>query len=185
MQRAAAAAALALACACSEPTDPDRESPTELATSKPRLTLRADRLGPLDRTTRADRASLARALPDLRVESSGRRLRVRRGKTELFAVTPADDGSISSVEIVSRDIDTALGARVGDRLADLEKAGPLECNGGLDHLAGEVFCTPRRARAITYVFPVTDRRFAGDDIPPSRLRALLGDRRIRRILWRP
>ena len=162
-----------LATSCREPENEAAALPT----------VAADRFGPLDGKSAVDRASLARAFPGLRIEASRGRFRVLRGPDQLFTVKPAD-GRVASIEIVSREL-TAGGARVGDRYEDLRRAGPLECNGGVDHLAGEVLCTPRGARSLTFVFAVDDRRFAGDDIPADRQARFLAGRRVRRILWVP
>jgi hypothetical protein len=149
-------------------------------------TLRADRFGPLGEGSRAERGALTRAFPGLQVSPTGGRFRVSRGQVALFSVAPSDDGSVSSVEIVSREVPTSLGARVGDRFETLEAAaGPLECNGGIEDRAGEVLCSPRKARNLAFAFEVADRRFAGDDVPPAKQRGLLAGAKVRRIHWTP
>jgi hypothetical protein len=184
----AAAAAWLVAAGCRERErepagEPEAES-AQASTETP--VLAPDRLGPLDGRAVVDRASLARAFPGLRVESARGRFRVLRGPDELFTVKPADDGRVSSIEIVSRQVATTAGGKVGDLFDEVRRAaGPLECNGGVDHLAGEVLCTPRRARSLTFAFPVADRRFAGDDVPADQQARFLAGRRVRRILWVP
>ncbi|HTE52520.1 MAG TPA: DUF1131 family protein [Kofleriaceae bacterium] len=188
------AVAAALAAGCRERPDRRREDGADgvevaAQTSAPNRAapvLGPDRFGPLDRTSRAERGALTRAFPGLRVEPAAGRFRVSRGDAALFTVAPADDGSVSSVEVVSGEVTTALGARVGDRFEDLQRAaGPLECNGGVDERAGEVLCSPRRARNLAFIFPVSDRRYAGDDVPADRQRGLLAGKRVHRIHWTP
>jgi hypothetical protein len=147
--------------------------------------LSAGRFGPLGRDSRAGQDDLERAFPGLDVEPLGKRFQVSRGEAPLFVVAKSDDGAVSAVEVLTREVKTELGPRVGDRFEDLERTGPLECNGGVDGRAGQVLCSPREARNLTYVFTVLDRRYAGDDVPADKQRGLMGGAKIRRVHWKP
>ncbi len=147
--------------------------------------LSGGRFGPLGRDSRAGQADLERAFAGLDVKPLGKRFQVSRGEAPLFVVAKSDDGTVSSVEVLSREVKTELGPRVGDRFEDLERTGPLECNGGVDGRAGHVLCSPRKARNLTYVFTVLDRRYAGDDVPADKQHGLLSGAKIRRVHWKP
>lgn len=147
--------------------------------------LAAGRFGPLASGSRAGRDDLERGFPGMQIEPRGKRFQISRGKAPLFLVTKSDDGAVSSVEVVSREVKTELGPRVGDHFEALERTGPLECNGGVDARAGQVLCSPRKARNLAFVFTVVDRRYAGDDVPADKQHGLLSGAAIRRIHWRP
>jgi hypothetical protein len=147
--------------------------------------LSAGRFGPLGSGSQAGQDDLERAFPGMQVEPRGRRLQVSRGEAPLFMVAKSDDGAVSSVEVFSREVKTDLGPRIGDHFEDLERTGPLECNGGVNELAGQVLCSPRKARNLAYVFTVIDRRYAGDDVPSDKQHGLLSGAAIKRIHWKP
>lgn len=196
MRRAAAAILLAALAAvtvagCRDRTrrkqgDDDVAAQTRAPAEGPAApVLAAARFGPLGRDGRATRADLERIFPGMQVEPRGNRLQVSRGKAPLFLVTRSDDGAVSSVEVVSREVRTELGPRIGDRFEDLARLGPLECNGGVEERGGEVLCSPRKARNLAFVFTVADRRYSGDDVPADKQRGLLTGAAIRRIHWQP
>lgn len=147
--------------------------------------LSAGRFGPLQRDSKAAKADLERAFPGMTVKPLGKRFQVSRGDAPLFVVARSDDDAVSAVEVLSPDVKTELGPRIGDRFEDLEKTGPLECNGGVDGRAGQVLCSPREARNLAFVFTVSDRRYAGDDVPADKQRGLLAGKAIKRIQWSP
>jgi hypothetical protein len=149
--------------------------------------LAPDRVGGLDGRTRVEPKALARLFPGAEVaRGPGRTVTIARGGEPLLAVEPADDGAVSSVRVLSRQVPSELGVRVGDPFEVAARdAGPLSCNGGLEERRREVLCTPRRASNVTFHFRLDDDRLAGDDLEPSRQAKLLAGRRVREIHWTP
>jgi hypothetical protein len=146
--------AAASACKPSGAAGPEALSTAGAASS---LVGRDDGVGPLGASTKLDQATLAAALPGYQIErasiSHGGDLReeywaVKKGSALVLRVQ-GEDTSLSGIDIVSPEIASPLGVRVGATYAEVAKAlGALDCRDAgeaVDWRAEFIECTTAKS----------------------------------------
>jgi len=157
------------------------------------LSGRADGVGPLDEKFQVSKASLEAAFPGFTIEqvskSHGGDLReeywaVKKGDRDVLHVQ-AEDDTIDAVDILSDEVPSPLGVKLGATYADVEKAlGKLSCeNAGdeTDWRSDVVVCWSEKADTYTIDFVSQEGEDAAQMLEDP---AKLAGATVKAVTWR-